>query len=193
MTLNTPLEKKKFIENTTKEILNAELYEIIFYALEENKIYTIREETETYQIYALSNRDREPDLAYVDLDSCGKLLNQKYNLEEDQNILVFKVEYKVPDFKIPIIEYILFGREASIRFNSNVCQNEKIMYYIPKQIKDFKDYQYNPNNTYYIDKCTRNFFESPTDISIFDRQSEYNINNMSLCERDCNYKNYKSK
>ena len=29
MTLNTPLEKKKFIENTTKEILNTELYEII--------------------------------------------------------------------------------------------------------------------------------------------------------------------
>ena len=64
------------------------------------------------------------------------------------------------------------------------------MYYIPKQIKDFKDYQYNPNNTYYIDKCTRNFFESPTDISIFDRQSEYNINNMSLCERDCTFIGY---
>ena len=190
LTLNTSLEKKKFIENTTKEILNAELYEIVLHSLEDKKVYKRVEENETYQIYALSNRYRDPDLAYVDLNSCGKLLKQKYNLKESQDVLVFKIEYRSPDFKIPIIEYVLFGRDASIKFNSNICKEEKILYYIPKKINDFKDYQYNPNNTYYIDPCTQNFFDSATDISIFDRQNEYNINNMSLCESDCTLLGY---
>ena len=136
LTLDTSLEKKKFIENTTKEILNAELYEIVLHSLEDKKVYKRVEENETYQIYALSNRYRDPDLAYVDLNSCGKLLKQKYNLKESQDVLVFKIEYRSPDFKIPIIEYVLFGRDASIKFNSNICKEEKILYYIPKKIND---------------------------------------------------------
>ena len=188
ITLNTDLEKHKFILNTTEGIMNADLYDIILYVLDYNKIYTIKEKNEVYQLYSLSNKIRDPELTYIDLDECGKLLKNKYKLKENEEILVFKVQYTSPDFKIPIVEYSLYGRDGSIKLNLNICNKLKIMEYIPKIINDYKDYEYNPNNNYYYDDCSPIEYESKTDLTIYDRRNEFNINNMSLCESHCTYK-----
>ena len=188
ITLNTNLEKHKFILNTTEGIMNADLYDIILLVLDKHKIYTIKEENEVYQLYALSNKIRDPDLTYIDLDECGKILKEKYKLKESEDILVFKVQDTSPDFKIPIVEYSLYGRDGSIKLNLNICNKLKIMEYIPKIINDFKDYEYNPNNNYYYDDCSPIEYESKTDLTIYDRRNEFNINNMSLCESHCTFK-----
>ena len=46
-------------------------------------------------------------------------------------VIIFKIEYTSPDFKIPIIEYALFGVFGKKRLNIFVCKDMKIMYNIP--------------------------------------------------------------
>jgi hypothetical protein len=67
----------------------------------------------------------------------------------------------------------------------------KFRYYIPKEINDFEDYKYNPENDYYHDRCYRFTTSNKTDIILKDRMDEFNKNNMSLCESMCTFKGYR--
>jgi hypothetical protein len=63
------------------------------------------------------------------------------------------------------------------------------MHYIPKII-NYTDYDYNPGNSFYFDKCRPIEYERDSDLTIYDRRNDYNINNMSLCESHCTFKGY---
>jgi len=183
------LSKKKFIEETTNDMVEGKLYELVLMALENNKHFIINEKTETYSIYALSNKNREKNLTYINLDECGEILNKANNLENN-DLIVFKIEYHSPNFKIPIIEYRLFGLFGTKKLSINPCYNLKIHYYIPKIIDNYKDYIYNPLNEYYYEKCIPYASEDNTDLTLYERKNEFNINNMSLCESICEFKDY---
>ena len=185
----TNLAKKKFIEETTNDMVEGKLYEIVLMSLENDKHFIIREETETYSIYALSNKNREKNLTYIKLDECGEILSKANNLQNN-DLIVFKIEYRSPYLKIPIIEYKLFGLFGTKKLSLNLCNNLKIHYYIPKVIKDYKDYKYNPLNEYYYEKCLPYASENNIDLTLYDRKNEFNINNMSLCESICVFKGY---
>ena len=121
---------------------------------------------------------------------CGKLLRESNIIAEKDDILVFKIEYTYPDFKIPIIEYALFGVYGTKRLNLLTCNDIKMKYYIPKQINNYEDYRYNPDNNYYKDKCYPSFSDNMLDLTVKDRIGIFNDNNMSLCESICTYKGY---
>ena len=182
-------EKHKFIINTTEEIMNANLYDIVLRVLDNNEVLTRTEKYETYQLYSLSNKNRTKNLTYVDLDECGKLLKEKYKLKDNEKLLVFKIEFFSPDFKIPIVEYLLFGRDGAIKLNLNICNKLKVIHYIPKTI-NFTDFAYNPSNSFYYDKCRPVVLEGDSDLTIYDRRNDFNIYNMSLCESHCTFKGY---
>ena len=184
--LQTPREKRKFIENTTNGITNNELSDLVLLAIEQKYNFTIKEENEIYQIYPLSSRFRDPNLTYINLDECGKLLREFNGLSDEDDIIVFKIEYKSPDFKIPIIEYNLFGYNGKRKLSLHTCNDLKIKYYIPKIINDYEDYKYNPANNYYYDRCLSSV------LTIQDRKDFFNQNNMSLCESLCTYKGYEN-
>ena len=105
-------------------------------------------------------------------------------------IVIFKIEYKYPGFKIPIIEYNLFGYYGTKKLNLYLCNNLKIRYYIPKVINNYEDYLYNPKNDYYNNECSSATYQKNIDLIINDRREEFNKNNMSLCESFCTYKEY---
>ena len=52
------------------------------------------------------------------------------------------------------------------------------------------DFKYNISSEYYNDICFPYTTEADTDIILSDRRNEYIINNMSLCEKDCDYNGY---
>ena len=188
--LNNPKLKQKFIEKVGSDLLSGNLYDLVIDALEKDKTFIIREEDIIYQIYALSNKIRVKDLVYIDMEECGKILRQKYQLNQKDEIIVFKIEYTSSDFRIPIVEYNLFGHFGTERLSLTTCNNKKFYYYIPKEIEDYEDYKYNPGNEYYNNECTTLTSKNNTDIIVKDRMNEFNINNMSLCEEMCIFKGY---
>ena len=191
MNLQTPSEKIMFIENTVNGILHSDLYDLVLMAIEDKKNFVIKEENVIYQIYALNNKNiREQNLTYIDFENCASILRETNKLTQRDDIIVFKIEYTSPDFKIPIIEYVLFGVYGTKKLNLLSCNNIKFNYYIPKEINNYEDYKYDPNNNYYKDKCLTSSLDNMVDLTVKDRIEIFNDNNMSLCESICTYKGY---
>ena len=67
------------------------------------------------------------------------------------------MEYKIPEFKIPIVEYTLFSSYGTKKLSLNHCKKTKINLYIPKLIHNFKDYQYNPNGDLFVEQGSQYF------------------------------------
>ena len=151
------------------------------------EIVTFRTSNEVYQIYSLKNKKRDENLTYIDLEQCAMLLNKRYRLNKLEEVIVFKIEYISDNYKIPIIEYLLFGSNGKVLFRLEYCKNLKANYYIPMKINNFEEYKYDPENKYYHDKCYPHS-ENNKDLILFDRRFEFNINNMSLCESICRFK-----
>ena len=189
MNLTTPLSKRKFIEATVNSFKNGTLYELGVEAIEGKKKFIIKEETEIYSIYSVSNKDRENGTTYIDLDNCINILSRLYGFSYD-DFIVFKIEYTSPDFKIPIIEYSLFAHYGIKKFQLHSCRNSKIKYYINRYISNFEDYKYNPENDYYYNVCNINEKTNNTVLTLYQRRNMFNVNNMSLCESNCIFKAY---
>jgi len=187
----SPISKQKFIESTVNDFLDGKLYDLALMSLEKEKKFFIRGETETYAIYALSNKNREEDLVHINMDECRDHLSRINQINKD-DIVIFQIEYKSPNFKIPIVEYGLFAIYGTKKLSINYCNNLKARYYIPLNITDYKDYKYNPENKYYYDKCHSYTSENNTDITLKDRREDFNNNNRSLCESMCTFKGYKN-
>ena len=115
-------------------------------------------------------------------------VNKDKNIDDD--IIIFQMEYKIPEFKIPIVEYNLFSYYGTKKISLSHCQKTKVNLYIPKTIENFQNYKYNPNDYYYYDKCSPYSNEDNIDLTIQDRRFEFNMNNMSLCESICAFKKY---
>ena len=77
MKLKTLKQKQKFVERTNYEITNGDLYELIIEAIDKKKRFPVRDGNEIYQIYALSDKTRDKDLVYIDMEECSKELWKK--------------------------------------------------------------------------------------------------------------------
>ena len=60
-------------------------------------------------------------IAYVnhDIDDAitAKILKERHNLGKDEDLIMFKIEYKYPGLKIPIIEYQIFNKNGMRKLN----------------------------------------------------------------------------
>ena len=72
------------------------------------------------------------------------------------------------------------------------CKDIKIKINTPVKIDEKNEFKYNPLSDYYKDVCFTYTSESGTDISLKDRKNEFFNKNMSLCEQNCDYKEYYS-
>ena len=107
---------------------------------------------------------------------------------------MYKIEYYIEGFKIPILEYSLFlyQNDKAIQLDLELCNNVSIIYYVPINIDGNEISKYNPESDVYKDKCNTYKSESGTDMSLYDRINNFNINNMSLCEKSCSFLRYES-
>ena len=105
---------------------------------------------------------------------------------------MYKIEHYIEGFKIPILEYSLFlyQNDKAIQLDLELCNNVSIIYYIPINIDGNEISKYNPESDVYKDKCNTYKSESGTDMSLYDRINNFNINNMSLCEKSCSFLRY---
>ena len=92
--------------------------------------------------------------------------------------------------KIPKIGYEVFHPRNKSKLNLDYCKNILITYNIPVSINEDEVSKYDPNSDYYNDECSTSTSEDGTDMTLNDRQKEYNDNNMSLCENKCNFSEY---
>ena len=132
-----------------------------------------------YNIYNLSS---------INIGECEKQLRKNNNLDNN-TLLMLKLDIFEKGLLIPIIEYEVYNSKTKEQIELNACKNIKINLSIPVTIDENNIFQYNSSHEYYNDICYP-YSKNNADIILKDRRDEYINNNLSLCEKDCEYNNY---
>ena len=159
---------------------------------EEEKDLIIKGKNITYQIISSYNQLNHEynDIASINIGECENILKKKYNINADENLIIFKVDYFLEDFLIPITEYEIFNPENYAKLDLNLCKEISINISIPVSINVEELYKYDPFSEYYTDKCYPNILECQTNNNISERKNKFNNNYLSLCEKNCNFSGY---
>ena len=181
-------ESAEFIFLLLDEIEEGYFKDIFKNAIEEDKNYIKIENNITYQISTVSSQ-KLTNLSVVGLEECESHLKNAYLLDQKEKLILLKLEYKIENFEIPIIEYQLFTKEGK-KLDMTYCEHFDQTISIPVSINENEEFIHNPNSSFYQDKCTPYKTEYATDITIYDRKKDYNEKFLALCEQDCTYKGY---
>ena len=154
--------------------------------------FVIKEGNILYQLTTSDNQNNNTynNISSIKLGDCENTLKLKYNISENETLIIFKIDYYVTGLLIPIIGYEIFHPITKVKLNLSYCEESTINYTIPVEINENKLFQYDPNSEYYNDECNSYTTEKGTDILINDRKNEFINNNMSLCENLCQYIGY---
>ena len=148
-----------------------------------------------YQLTSSYNQRNKiyKNISSINLGECENILKEKYNINKNESLLIFKIEYLIEEFLIPIIKFEVFNPINKEQFNLDYCNNININIYTQVSINEKALFKYDPNSDYYNNICFPFTTDNGTDIVLIDRQKEYNNNNMSLCEKNCKFKEYDTK
>ena len=147
--------------------------------------------TNTYNQKNNKNKNRTT----INLGDCQNKLISHYNMSENADLYILKLEAKEEGMKIPKIEYEIYyplNDTNLIKLDLNECQNTRIDLSIPVDINENEIDKHNPKSNYYTDPCINAVSDSKTDLSIKERKNIFVGKNMTLCEEDCNLVQYNS-
>ena len=144
-----------------------------------------------YQITTTENQKDEPnnEVSTIDLLECESILKEKYDINQTTPLIIFKIDYKTNDTKIPIIGYEIYNPKNMSKLDLTHCNNS-ILVKVPASVDEDKLFLNNPNSEFYKDSCFSYTTDNGTDITIDDRKQEFIDKNLSLCELNCSYINY---
>ena len=174
--------------NLAKIILSGDITSLLSNINEEN--YYREEDNKKYLVSTLSNQFWQ-NASFIDLGDCEDTLKSENNIDNTEELIIFKIENIFEGINIPIIEYEIYSRNGT-KLNLDVCKDNNITYFIPVSINESELFKYDPESNFYNNRCEKFTTENDTDMTIYDRKSEYNNKNLSLCEFNCTYKGYNS-
>lgn len=185
------VDKDKIKDFIKSDIINGylDLNELI--SGDKNDIM-VKDKDTVFQVTTSDNQNNNDyeDLATIQLGECEKILKQKYDIDENTPLIIFKIEHNIPGVLIPIIGYDIFHPINKSKLNLEYCQEQIVNFQIPVSLDENNLIKYDPESEYYTDQCYSYTTENGTDIILNDRQNEYNNNNYSLCENNCSLIKY---
>ena len=191
-TLSTE-KKDNMISNIVDNIISGNLNNLLDdIASGETNDFYIKEDDVIFQITTTENQDNDEynNVSTIHLGECEDVLKQTYGIDPNASLIILKIDYFMEGLQIPIIGYEVFHPENKSKLNLDFCKDILINYNIPVSINEDEISKYDPNSEYYNDECSHSTSGDGTDMTLRDRQREYNENNMSLCESKCNFTEY---
>ena len=136
--------------------------------------------------------ERESNTSTIDLSECENKLKGEFNISKNNSLYILKIDVKQEKIKIPKIEYELYYplyNNSLTKLNLEICKDTRANLYIPVVINEDLD-KINKNSDYYNDICYTTTSPDGTDISLLDRKKEFVNNDLTVCEEDCDFKDY---
>ena len=174
----------KTISDITKGLLNKS---INLFIIEKNQDLVYQDDGFTFQIISnLNHNNSINNISSLDLGECENKIKKYYNISKNEPLIIFKIDYVIPELFIPIVEYKVFHSLTKKPLNLDICEENNIIisYPIFKELEK-ETFKYDINSEYYNDKCFPYTSKNSTDIINNDRKEIYNKNNLSLCENKC--------
>ena len=184
---DTKEDKIQFIEDLKTEIRKK--FTLPEYILQ-NGIISETIFNDTYHFSTLSNKNLYDNITFINIKDCENFLKKSNDIDENEELILFKIEYLVEDFKIPIIEYTVYSIDGKKELNFSECESMNFVYSYNIEINETEEFKYDPNSDYNNEICFQFTTEYKTDITLYNRRKEFNDYNLSLCESNCIYLGY---
>jgi hypothetical protein len=179
-----------------EDIVNGKLDELINQLVSNIKTDLLVEtSSKKYEITITNKKYNETkNISMIKLGECENILKFNYNISKNESLIIFKKDKYQKGSLTPKIDYEIYDLKNKTKLELDICENIKIEILLPCDNLEKKDeFKYNISSEYYNDICFPYTTENDTDIILSDRRNEYIINNMSLCENNCEYSGYNSK
>ena len=185
--------KDEIINEIRNDLLNGKLNTAIMEKIcEQHDDLIMREENILYQITSTSNQinNKYNNISTINLGECENTIRDYYNMNDDEELIILKIEKYEKGLLIPIIEYEIYNLKDNIKIDLSICKDVNIDLSIPVVINEDELFKYDPNSQFYKDICYSYTSEDKTDMILSDRNNEFNSKNLSLCENNCEYNGY---
>ena len=138
----------------------------------------------------------------VFLGECKDILKEKYNLQENEILLMLKLDLFKQNSSTPLVEYEIYNYNNSEKLNLDYCKDIRINVFFPIQLDNRTIILYNnlnlsgynlfdSNDSFYNDICSVYTTINGTDITLIDRKNAYYNQSLSLCQEEgCIYDYY---
>ena len=131
------------------------------------------------------------DVSSIDLGDCEIKLRNENNIDKNTPLIVFKIDYYTDYSLVPVIGYEVFNPNTLKKLDLSICENNNMNVNSPvTEINESTLYIHDTGDAYYLDECTPSAEGLGYDLILSDRQNFYINNNLSLCEKNCEYKGY---
>lgn len=127
-----------------KAVINEDKQDLI---IQENNI--LIEITSSYN----QNNKVYNNISIIRLGECEDILKEKYNISEEETLIILKSDYYSEGLLIPLVEYEVFHPITKEKLNLDYCNETKINLLIPANIDEENLILYNTSSKYYTDKC----------------------------------------
>ena len=122
------------------------------------------------------------------LGECERILKRHYNLDDNISLIISMDNKEQMDRRGKMVE--VYEPIDNTKLDMRLCDNRRFNFDFNVRIDEKHLFKYDRFSEYYNDKCFTYTSEAGTDIILKDRRKEFIKNNMSLCERNCDFKGY---
>ena len=191
---NISNDNDNIIDQIKNSIKNNELNELLNEIINNQGDYTQKIDEITIQLISLENQDinKKRNISIIDFGGCEEILRSHYGLE-NSSILLYKIDIPISGYSTMIVEYELYNtNNYSNILNLDYCNKSSINIHIPVIINENEAIKYDPSGEFYNDICSPYTNENGADVILLDRKNEFINNNLTLCDEDCQFKEYDS-
>ena len=187
-------ELKEFYGYVKENILNKNNNNIYLFASTKNVKFQITTLNEQKKII--------DDFSSIDLQECEGVLKSYYKLEEDEDLIILKIDMKDENSIITYVKYEVYEPINITLLDLSICNQNMIInspIYLDEETRQLYDslknsgYDlFNSSDPFYNDICTPYTTINNTDIILTDRKNIIFINNgnKTLCQDNCSLNQY---
>ena len=205
--INENLDANQFLNNIQiEEIFN----NLTIYAIKcnnTNESIIIQTQNAIFELSTVEFQKYYDNLNFssVDLVQCENILRERYNIPNENSLLIIKLDLKNIETKSTYVQYEIYDSVTLKKLKLEYCKNLnlKIIIYVPVQLnstcislyENLKEWGYNlfdSGDPFYHDVCTLFTNQFGTDVIIEDRRKDYYLpyNTLQLCQKGCNFNSY---
>ena len=144
-------------------------------------------------------------ISSIDLNNCGKILKEHYNISDEDLIKIFKIDTKTNDSLTTYVQYEVYDPTTIKQLNLSYCDESEIIINVPVNLDSETINLYNslnqsgynlfdPNDKFYNEICTPYTSIYNTDMILLDRKNLIYVKNgnKALCQNNCSFIEYKT-
>ena len=88
--------------------------------------FTIQEKDISFQLVSSKYNNNYDNISSINLLECENKLKQFYKINDESSLLIFKIDYIIPELYIPIVECQAFHPETKEPLDFNICKDTEI-------------------------------------------------------------------